>query len=157
MTLETIAAFVSSGALVASVGGIYYLIRYFTDGDVYDTAGNRVDVDVAAPATPEDSSVEIVVNKHCNSGFLAVSLRLHDKWADKPEVVDQLFTDLDHAADRMLRDVDICVECEQTSGRHLARCRTMAEYLAMDGDEMMSEVKIIGDVVDERVKTKERQ
>lgn len=156
MTLETIAAFVSGGALVASAGGIYYLIRHFADGDIYNTAGSRVDADAVGP-TPEHSGVEVVVNKHCNSGFLAVSLRLHDKWADKPEVVDQLFTDLDHAADRMLRDVDICVECEQTSGRHLARCRTMAEYLAMDGDEMLCRADVAGDVVDERVKTKERQ
>lgn len=157
MTLETIAAFVSGGALVASVGGIYYLIRHFIDGDVYDTAGSRVDVDAAAPTAPKDSSAEVVVNKHCTSGFLAVSLRLHDKWADKPEIVSQLFTDLDHAADRMLWDVDTCAECEQTSGRHLARCRTMAEYLDMGSDEMLDRHRVASDIVDERLTTKERQ
>lgn len=158
MTLETLAAFVSGGAIVASMGGVYYLIRYFSNGaTVYDTSGNRLEADAQVPDDSEPTGAELVSNNHNNTGFLAVSLRLHDKWHGNDELVQQLSTDMQHSVDRLLRDIDICPECQQTGGRHLARCLALAEHVSMGDDTMLSRHKVVGNIVDERLTTKERQ
>lgn len=157
MTLETLAAFVSGGAIVASMGGVYYLIRYFSDSaTVYDTSGNCLEAAAQVPDS-EPTGVELVSNNHNNAGFLAVSLRLHDKWHDNDELIQQLSTDMQHSVGRLLRDIDICPECQQTGGRHLARCLALAEHVSMGDDAMLCQADAVDDVVDERLTTKERQ